>query len=495
MFTILFNNVLLAQNELIIDTVYTSVDRRFLSIDAFSISNDESCVIFQSDSIYRFSNLDGLYGVNASFGIGAQNVIFRKNNKLFLLNDSIRLYPPGGVYIGDEEINRQNGLHFYNENIVFENRDGIMKVSIRSNKINKIFERTFFKINRFNTQIWFRDYKNDIYFYNPNSESVEFIINEANGIPSFDNDSLIVIYNYNEMEDIITTVIDMDLNIIIDSNSGCKRCMISSNLMAVKCKDGIRLIRGKNDVTLMSNLSDISNTTNPEIFIGYNKKGLKYFLDRYGNKIGDLSYNDIIFTTYRNWFFAKVDKTGFLYSDSMNTLLKGDFDNIKPLYENRFSVVKDKMIAVVDSNHNFILPYVPNSDGPKYISVGTINEPLFFSRREDKYIIVYDINGNKILEWTIDKNQTYIDENTIHWSYSLDALRDMSPDQAMKIRANDVYRISRQLDEQKEYRLIDRTGKELTKWYRCIYRTLTPNTYVIYTDSKKYGAIKLPPDR
>jgi len=455
--------------------------------------NDTSTVYVDTSGVHDFKTMD--YVMQNGVLFEEPGIIAFKGDRYYLVDEEdFSLSPKAGLKMKPDKFNQGNtSVFLFDKNrIIYSQNDSIFTNNFKDPK-RKFIEKY-----------------------------------EENPIPFF-NDRYIVlsdnrVYDFKKRKTITIP---------------CRNIRSIENEYLIDCVDAFYNLKGKKICDIEDEyLNDRNSKASPNFLISYGVTNVAYYKGKkfdlpfeqdYVNYIEELELWIIRKKSrgYRNYYIIMDDDGNLVYEGEFanvaaspyvlklelkdeNSYIIHDFESQKIFkFSNYYSIRKERENIwvvnndmVIDSLENVIIPRIPNTKKGMIVYTDYFGKEViwaveFYCDRSikpwktDTLWSYYNLEGGLIMQH--EKNPVYNSYNA--WSMGGNMLLDkgilktMDDTTLSQLTVIDAWIENRGPTKSKEYRIVNRYGIGISKWYKAIIKTSKPGSYLVRTFSDKFGIL------
>ena len=181
-----------------------------------------------------------------------------------------------------------------------------------------------------------------------------------------------------------------------------------------------------------------------------------------------------------------------LYNETGSVVLRGAYDRVSSLGENRWEVARDGVYSVVDKQGKQII-----APDPKFtygFSVYRDFGTSLIGGRYDDNFVVFDIDGEQLFHFDVHDDEVFESAGLLI-GYSRKTLASLPEKLRKRFNPSDVWIVAHKAGNDGSYELVDVHGQRvLPDRYASIFPLPGGSIYVLETLSGKWGAVRIGPE-
>lgn len=338
------------------------------------------------------------------------------------------------------------------------------------------------------------DHNEDVSIYNYEKKELTKIPFECHSLNMINSNFIVnTIFKVNSCE---VELYDTEMNQIVSVEDGYKSSQVFQNMVILRkdawddnefdedflvFKDGKEVIfdKGVQSYTILN--SSISKARN--------QHGKYALMDRNQNLLTPYIFENIKYGMFYEGITGVMTDSIYLFNDSGELLLKGQYDKAKIIYNDRFEVSLNRQVEVIDQKGNSIISASENNI--HYSSHNEFGKKLIKASNRLRESTLYSNDGRKIVRWNLKKGEVTIRSDKYIYGYYLSLLKSLTEEQISEINLPKYYVLSTLKNMSNIYRIIDINKNYLTPFLYSIRRLNDTDTFQIKTLKSKYGIVQV----
>ena len=467
---------------LLVDTVYHDCSSGAIDQDRhLFFSRQDSSLILSDEGTTTVLALEAVSKNLWVDGAGYRPMV-QMDGKSYHLSDSFTLHPPEGIpYTIDELSMAMATKDIVAYDVYREGNFAYLPGQMNTVPIQNIRRFTFKGGNFLEFTITETE---DKYLYNVVTKKKR-LVNRDQWMISKSNAYHSVVRKTADPFDGAYTVLDTELNVVVPPDRGYESFDITDDWLVLydgySGVEDIAFFRGK-AVTVPGKIiyCSLTNCTlsTDEGFGMMNQRGELL-----------MSTSEPLQINWSGDTYSLKDGIYTLYDQTGSVVLRGAYDKVKSLGENRWEVVKDKVYSVVDEEGNEIIS--PDARFTYGFSVYRDFGNILIGGRYGNSFVVFDIDGEELLRFDLDADEVYESVGLLV-GYPRSTLAALSVGMRKRVNPSDAWIIEHKEGGQYTYELVNGAGQRLLPGrYAAILPMASGDIFVVQTLAGKWGAIRI----